>query len=263
MRANALVTEGVQRGVVPLQRSIEQISPACDRDERKRAEHEPVGPEKRPQTLAQLLTRARQDERRRLAQELHDRVGQNLTALDLNLNVIRGALPDTVPSQVGERLSACMRLVEHTVEIVSDVMAELRSAMPADAGLLATLRWHAEQFSQRTGVPVRVLGSEPAPRASAAEQRALLRIAQEALTNAAKHARGAQVSLTLQSSNKHVRMIVADNGSGFDAAAISSFEPQQGWGVRIMRERAAAVGATFRVESQRGKGSRVIIELRR
>jgi signal transduction histidine kinase len=111
-------------------------------------------------------------------------------------------------------------------------------------------------------VPVRVLGSEPAPRASAAEQRALLRIAQEALTNAAKHAPGAQVSLTLQSSDKHVRMIVADNGNGFDAVAIS-FKPHQGWGVRIMRERAAAVGATFRVESQRGKGSRVIVELRR
>ena len=257
------MTERAQRKVVPLQRSIEQLGRAGDRTERKRAEHEPVGSAERLQTLAQLLTEARQDERRRLAQELHDRVGQNLTALDLNLNVIRGALPREVPAQVGERLGECLRVVSHTVEIVSDVMAELRSVLPDDADLLATLRWHAEQFSRRTGVPVRVLGSEPAPRLSAAEQSALLRIAQEALTNAAKHARGAQVSLTLESSAKHVRMIVADNGGGFDAAAISSRTPHQGWGVRIMRERAAAVGATFRVESQRGKGSRVIVEVRR
>jgi signal transduction histidine kinase len=256
------VTERVQRAVVPPQRSSEQISPACDNVERKRAEHEAVGTEER-QTLTHLLSQARQDERRRLAQELHDRVGQNLTALDLNLNVIHGALPCEAPSQVDERLGECLRLVQHTAEIVSDVMAELRSTIPEEAGLLATLRWHAEQFSQRTGVPVRVLGSEPAPRVSAAEQSALLRIAQEALTNAAKHAPGAQVSLTLQSSDKLVRMIVADNGNGFDAAAISSFRPHHGWGVRIMRERAAAVGATFRVESQRGKGSRVIVKVRR
>jgi len=123
--------------------------------ERQRAGHELARYANRLQTLAQLLLEAREDEGRRLAQELHDRVGQNLTALDLNLNVIRGALPGAVSSQVGERVGEGLRLVEHTVEIVSDVMAELRSVVPHDAGLLAALRWHAEQFCRRTGVPVR------------------------------------------------------------------------------------------------------------
>jgi signal transduction histidine kinase len=262
MRLDAM-SERVQRRVLPLHRSVEHIDPARDLVERRRAGHELARSADQLQTLAQLLLEAREDERRRLAQELHDRVGQNLTALDLNLNVIRGALPYDVSSHVGERLAECLRLVEHTVEIVSDVMAELRSVVPNDNGLLAALRRHAQQFCRRTGVPVRVIGSEPAPPLSAAVHSALLRIAQEALTNTAKHTRGAQVSLMLQSSAERVRMIVADDGCGFDTAAISSCKGRQGWGLRIMRERAQAVGARFAVESRLGMGSRVIVEARR
>jgi signal transduction histidine kinase len=210
--------------------------------------------------LSQRLVEVREDERRRLAQELHDRVGQNLTALDLNLSVICGALPHNASSKVHERLSECLRLVGETVEIVSNVMAELRPVVPAHAGLLVAVRWHAEQFRRRTGVPVTVIGSEPAWRLSTVEQDALMRIAQEALTNAAKHARGAQVSLTLQSSAVYVRMIVADNGCGFDASLRTLGE---GCGLRIMRERAAAVGATLQVESRVGIGSQVIVDVRR
>jgi signal transduction histidine kinase len=262
MRPDAM-SERVQRTVVPLHRSVEQLNPARDMVERQRAGDELARSADQLQTLAQLLLEAREDERRRLAQELHDRVGQNLTALGLNLNVIRGALPSDVSWQVGELLDECLRLVEHTVEIVSDVMAELRSVVPDDTGLLPALRRHAQQFFRRTGVPVRVLGSEHAPRLSAGEQNAMLRIAQEALTNAAKHARAAQVSLTLQSSAERVRMIVADDGCGFDTTASSSCEARQGFGLRIMRERAEAVGARFRVESRLGTGGRVIMEVRR
>jgi signal transduction histidine kinase len=164
---------------------------------------------------------------------------------------------------VGERLAECLRLVEHTVEIVSDVMAELRSVGPHDAGLLAALRSHAEHFYGRTGVPVRMTGSEPAPRLSAAVHGALLRIAQEALTNAAKHSRCAKVSLTLTSSAERVRMIVADDGRGFDTAATSLCTAHRGFGLRVMRERAEAVGANFQVESRLGMGSRVTVEVRR
>ena len=254
------VRERVKRRVAPPHRSAQELHHACDRIPRKGAELEHTRYADRLRPLSQRLVEARQDERRRLAQELHDRVGQNLTALDLNLNFIRGALACDASSKVAERLGECLRLVEQTVEIVSDVMAELRSVVPDDAGLLAALRWLADQFCRRTGVPVRVIGSEPASPLSAMEQDALLRIAQEALTNAAKHARGAQVSLTLESSASYVRMIVADNGCGFDASASTS---RQGWGLHIMRERAAAVGATLRVESWVGVGSRVIVDLRR
>jgi signal transduction histidine kinase len=231
--------------------------------ERKRAEREHARYADQLQTLKQLLVEARQDERRRLAQELHDRVGQNLTALDLNLNVIRGALPSNVPLLVNERLGECLRLIDHTVQIVSDVMAGLHSALPDDAGLLAALRWQAEQFCRRTGVPVQVIGQEPTAPPRAAVQYALLRIAQEALINAVKHARGSTVCLMLESSAERVRMIVADDGCGFDSSAISPCRAHSGWGLRIMRERADAVGASLEVESQPGTGTQVIVEVRR
>jgi signal transduction histidine kinase len=164
---------------------------------------------------------------------------------------------------VGERLGDCLRLVEHTVEVVSHVMAELRPVVVKDHALMAVLRWQGRQFSRRTGVPVRVTGQEPVPRLSSAVENALCRIAQEALTNVAKYARGSQVDLTLESSAERVRMILVDDGCGFDPLAISSRRARQGWGLRIMRERAEAVGGRLQVESGPGKGTRVTVDVRR
>jgi|KBSMisStaDraftv2_1062788.scaffolds.fasta_scaffold68054_2 signal transduction histidine kinase len=216
-----------------------------------------------PRALSQVLREAREDERRHLARELHDRVGQNLTELDLNLNVIRNALPPDALTRVSERLGECLRLVEHTVDVASDVMTELRPAVLEDAGLLAALRWQAEQFSGLIGRAARVSGEEPVPPLSSLIQNALLRIAQEALTNVSKYAHGAQVSLTLESSAERVRLIVADEGCGFDSSRLSARAGRRGWGLRIMRERAEAVGARFQVESRPGRGTRVIVDLRR
>jgi signal transduction histidine kinase len=238
---------------VPPRLSVQQPVEACDTIERAIAER----------VLIRELAHAREDERRRLTQELHDRVGQSLTALDLNLNFIRGALPSEASAHLSERLGECLRLVAHTVEIVSDVMSELRSAGPEASGLMAALRSHVHHFSRRTGVPVEVLGREPVPPLGGAVQNALARIAREALTNAAKHARGSRVSLLVESTAKCVRMVVADDGCGFDARAVSSRKSHRSWGLRIMRERAAAVGARLEVESRPGIGTRVIVEVRR
>ena len=128
------MSEQLQHKIPPPHRSVQQLDLACEAIERQRAEHELAPYAGRLQTLAHSLVEAREDERRRLAQELHDRIGQDLTALDLNLNVIRGALPCEVSSQVLERLGECLRLVEHTAEIVSDLIAELRSMVPNDVG---------------------------------------------------------------------------------------------------------------------------------
>jgi signal transduction histidine kinase len=231
--------------------------------EHRGAERELALHVKQPRALWQVLREAREDERRHLAQELHDRVGQNLTALDLNLNIIRSALPPEALTRVSERLGECLRLVEHTEDVVSDVMTELRPVVLEDSGLMAALRWRGEQFSHLIGVPARVSGEEPVPRLSSVIQNALLRIVQEALTNVSKYAHGSQVALTLESSAERVRMIVADDGCGFDSSTVSTRAGRRGWGLRIMRERAEAVGAKFQVESRPGQGCQVIVDLRR
>ncbi len=248
---------------VPARRSDRQTDGASDTTGRKRNERELASCVEQLEALSQRLAEVREDERRRLAQELHDRVGQNLTALDLNLNIIRNALPPGTFPQVGERLADCLGLVEHTVEIVSDVMAELRSVSVDDHALMAALRREGKQFSLRTGMPIRVTGEEPAPRLPSTVRNTLFRIAQEGLTNVAKYARGSQVDLTLDSSVEHVRMILADDGCGFEPSVISRCTGRQGWGLRIMRERAEAVGGRLRVESWPGKGTRVTVDVRR
>jgi signal transduction histidine kinase len=262
MRSDA-TTEQLQCKDGPLHRSVQPIVHAGNMIERERAGHELVRYTEQLRVLSQLLVAAREDERQRLARELHDRVGQNLTALDLDLNIICGALPPDVFAHVSARLSECLRLVQDTMAIVADVMTELHSGVAGDCTLMAALRWQAEQFSQHTGVPVYVSGREPAPRLSSALESALLRIAQEALTNASKYAHGSQAALTLESSAECVRMIVADDGCGFDPSAIPPDTGRRGWGLEIMRERAEAVGARFQIESRLGKGSRVIVEIRR
>jgi len=256
-------TDQLRRKDAPQHRSVQPKAHGGTMTERQRVGREFGRYKDELRVLSQLLVAAREDERRRLARELHDRVGQNLTALGLDLNVIRGLLPPAVPAQVSARLHECMRLVEDTAAIVADVMAELHSSVAGDGALMAALRWQAAQFSRLTGVPSRVTGPEPAPRLDPAHQNAMLRIAQEALTNASKYAQSSQVTLTLESGAKHVRMIVADDGCGFDPAAIPPDTGRRSFGLGIMRERAEAVGAKFQIESRPGKGSRVIVEVRR
>lgn len=231
--------------------------------EHKRAERELAHHADQLRALSRRLVEVREDERHRLAQELHDRVGQNLTALDLNLNLIRNALPPDALTRVSERLGECLRLVEHTVDVASDVMTELRPVVLEDSGLLAALRWQGEQFSHLIGIPARVSGEEPVPRLSSVIRNALLRIVQEALTNVSKYAHGSQVALTLESSAERVRMIVADDGCGFDSSTPPAHAGRRSWGLRIMRERAEAVGAKFQVEARPGQGCQVIVDLRR
>lgn len=207
--------------------------------------------------LAMRLAEVEEDERRRLARELHDRVGQNLTALGINLNVLGSQLPPETAARMGARLADCLTLVEETTGHIRDVMAELRPAVLDDYGLLAALHWYGQRFSQRTGLAVAVQGEELTPRLPPAVETALFRIAQEALTNVARHAQASQVTVTLERVDGGIRLVIADDGVGFDPAV----RRRGGWGLMTMRERAEAVGGRLRLDSAPGKGTRVVVEV--
>jgi signal transduction histidine kinase len=217
------------------------------------------------QRLAMRLAGVEEAERKRLAVELHDQVGQHLTALSLNLSILQTELAATAPLGVLERLADSLALVEETAGRVRDVMAELRPPVLDDYGLLAALRWYASQVQARSGIPIAVEGEEPCPRLDAAIEMALFRVAQEALTNVLKHARATRVRLSLADAGQTVQLSVADDGVGFDATAATAGHdaPPSGWGLMTMAERAAAVGGRWRVESQPGAGTRVVVEVAR
>jgi PAS domain S-box-containing protein len=215
--------------------------------------------------LAGRLAEVQEAERKLLAQELHDRVGRNLTALDFNLNIIRAQLSaaasDTAPIQA--RLDESLALVEQTAECIRDVMANLRPPVLDDYGLVAALRWYAAQFASWAGLNVTVQGEEYDPRLAPPVETALFRIAQEALTNVAKHAQATEVVLTVTLKDGIARLVVIDDGLGFEPIALAEITKRQGWGLLSMSERARAVGGWCRIESCVGLGTRVTVEVAR
>ncbi len=210
--------------------------------------------------VSRRMIEVQEGERREIANRLHDLVGQKLTAIGINLNILKGELTPEQASQVGVRLDDSLRLLEETTESIRDVMAELRPAVLDDFGLAAVLRWYADQFTKRTGVATSVVEVGPGRRLSPAAEHALFRMTQNALGNVARHAHASTAAVTLRTASDTTCLTVADDGVGFDPAAV---QPNlgHGWGLMIMRERAAAIGAKLAIESEPGHGTRIVITL--
>jgi PAS domain S-box-containing protein len=200
--------------------------------------------------LSRRLVEAEEAERRRIARELHDRVGQNLSALNINLDIVLGRLQDPA---LRRRLDDSLALVDATLQSIENVMADLRPALLDEYGLSAALAWYAEEYVQRTGIPVTVDAFDGAKRLAADTAVALFRIAQEALTNAAKHSSAKRIAVRLESGDGEVALSVSDDGCGFDAAQA----PRGRWGMTTMRERAQAAGGRLAVQSSPGRGTTV------
>jgi len=217
--------------------------------------------EERLRAVSQRLMDVEEDQRRSINRELHDRVGQNLSALQLNLATLRFELDASAPQTASKRLDDAQSLLEATSSQVRDVMADLRPASLDDFGLLAALRDHAGAVSARLGIAIAVRGEDLEPRLPLATETALFRIVQEALNNVALHAQARKVEIALAATPRLVRLSVADDGSGFDTTR----PPRRAahYGIATMRERAEAVGARLRIASAPGRGTRVELELAR
>jgi two-component system sensor histidine kinase UhpB len=172
-------------------------------------------------------------------------------------------MPDTVPmgDAARVRLEDSLALVEQTTERIRDVMANLRSPVMDDYGLVATLQWYGRQLSARTDIDVAVQGQELVPRLASRIENALFRIAQEALTNVIKHAQATQATVTVEADGDTVRLVIADDGSGFDPGRLKTADGRLRWGLLTMTERAEAVGGHCRIESHPQKGTQVIVEV--
>ncbi|HEY6925621.1 MAG TPA: GAF domain-containing protein [Steroidobacteraceae bacterium] len=210
-------------------------------------------------TSHRLLT-VQEAERRTLARELHDTVGQELTALSLNLTLIDAGLPDTTTPKVRERLEDSQELLEETTRHLRNVMVELRPPGLDELGLLAALKEHAVQVTRRTDIAVKVSGVEPRPRLTPTGEIALFRIVQEALNNVVKHAQAREATISLRQNSRGIVLIISDNGIGFDTAR-KPIMGGYGMGTTTMRERADTIGARLTLESTPGAGTRITVEL--
>jgi signal transduction histidine kinase len=204
--------------------------------------------------LSARLVETQEVERRRLARELHDEVGQQLTSLQIALELAsRG--PDAAPVH----LARARQIVTELIDQVHDLSLALRPTMLDDLGLLPALLWHFERFTAQTGLPVRFEQKGAARRLPAEVETGVYRIIQEALTNAARHAQATAVTVRVWAELDRLGVLIEDAGQGFDVEAALGAHASSG--LSGMLERAALLGGTLTLESAPGEGTQVTLEL--
>lgn len=208
-----------------------------------------------------LILQAQEEERRRLALELHDETGQNLTALLIHAEVLNQSFQelalaihdDARQQQVADELRQLILLTQQTLENVRVLAQQLRPSVLDDLGLLPAFRWLVEDSRQRLCLMVSLALDEQEPllkKLPAAYETALFRIAQESLTNIARHAQASSAAIALRLRQGKISLTIRDDGRGYDPA-----RGRAGTGIVGMRERATMLGGTLRLTSLPGKGT--------
>jgi signal transduction histidine kinase len=214
--------------------------------------------ELRRRLLKRVIT-VQEKERKRIALELHDQMGQILTSVIMNLSVLGEA--DSV-AQFRDGLSDLREMAAQVLRQVHDLALELRPSVLDDLGLLPALRQLHKGFRDRFHLMIdfQVLGLD-GQRLSSTIDTALYRIVQEALTNVARHAEAQSVSVLLEYRDDSVRLIVEDDGVGFDVATIVDAQARERLGLYGMRERAVLLGGTLTIESLPGTGTAIFVDI--
>lgn len=198
---------------------------------------------------------AREEERKRIAREIHDELGQHLTALRMGISVLRFQFGRR-NQLLSERVAALMALADKTIQVVRDVATTLRPAA-LDMGLPAALEWLVAEFGRHTGIPCLLRVPENEPELAEDRATAVFRVVQESLTNVARHSAASQVTVTLECSADGLLLEVTDNGQGFDPLAAG----RNTYGLLSMRERGLMLGGDVAVVSAPGAGTSVRMTL--
>ncbi len=265
-----LASDALRATHADLERRVQQRTSALLEEiaERKRAEEELRESREQLRQLAAKLERVREEERTRIAREIHDELGQALTAVKLDLSSLkrlcerkgsRKGSRQAHPDALLERLGAMASLVDQTVQIVRRISTELRPAVLDSLGLAAAVEWQAQDFERRTDIRCvfrSTLDEEPIAREVAT---AAFRILQETLTNVARHAEAGWVAVNLGLEDQAwLALDVTDDGRGISKEALAS---SKSIGLAGMRERALLLGGHVQVEGRPGQGTTVRVRL--
>jgi two-component system sensor histidine kinase UhpB len=204
---------------------------------------------------AQVL-RAQEEERRRIARELHDETSQALNALLLSIEMAQETVPEDEP-EACKRLEASKQLTVQTLDAVHNLAFDLRPTMLDDLGLEPSVRWYAKRQSDTYGLQILVDIEGLEDRLPGQTEVALFRVVQEALTNVAKHAAASLVRVNLRRLEASVELTVADNGRGFDPEQV----PGDRLGVFGMQERVSLLGGEFELNARPGRGTRLQVKV--
>ncbi|OGP93071.1 MAG: hypothetical protein A2156_09680 [Deltaproteobacteria bacterium RBG_16_48_10] len=210
--------------------------------------------------LSQIIE-AQENERRRISRELHDEIGQALYAIKLNLEMVDKDLPHTTPVIRG-RLGEAKSLSSQTLTAMRQLALDLRPTMLDDLGLIPTLRWYIQNFSNRLNIysNFETMGFEE--KLSPQIETAFYRIVQEALNNIAKHAQANRVEISLMKRDSRIYASIQDNGKGFDLdKALHPESPERGFGIVGIQERVSLLGGQMEIQTRPGFGTLIHFEI--
>jgi PAS domain S-box-containing protein len=209
----------------------------------------------RLQILSSNLIRAQENERRNIARELHDEIGQELTGIQLNSQAIESSLSDESARAL---LRDNMRTIEQVLQQVRNLSLDLRPSILDDFGLTAALRWLVNRQAQRAGPAIELKLDSLEERPPTDIETACFRVAQEALTNIMRHANANRVLIELRQSSQELQLVVQDDGIGFNLqTALERGIGSQSMGLVGLKERVVLVGGRIEIRSEPGRGTRV------
>lgn len=228
-----------------------------DITERRQTEQELRISHEQLRALSTRLQSAREEERRKIAREIHDELGQSLTVLKMDLSWLGKRLPEE-QTPLLEKTKTMIKLVDNTMKTVRRISTELRPGLLDDLGLIAAIEWHAEEFSNLNGLRCQVTSNCDGTILGQDLSTAIFRIFQETLLNVARHSSATKVRVSLTEENSSLMMEVSDNGKGITRKEISS---PKSLGLVGMRERALLFGGEINIIGNPGKGTTVTVNI--
>jgi PAS domain S-box-containing protein len=208
--------------------------------------------------LSAHLHAAREEERKRIAREIHDELGGNMTGLKMALARLANAAPKLTTAEVAAQAQAIARDIDGTVQAIRRISTELRPALLDDFGLLAAIEWQLNEFQGRSHIECEFMGLDEDPGLPAEQATAMFRVFQETLTNVARHAQATQVLVSLEMDGDDLEMRVRDNGRGITEAEAAE---SRSLGLLGMRERIRLIGGEIEIRGQPGQGTLVRVRI--
>lgn len=212
--------------------------------------------------LSNKLITIQEKECKRISRELHDEMGQIITAININLTLVGEALPSELAPMIKERLTETRSLIDQVLKKIHELSLDLRSPLLSDFGLVPALHQYVNRYRKRLNIEVKFEVINLEERLDTEVETVIYRVMQEALTNIAKHAQANKVYLCLKQEDSKIWVFIEDDGKGFDVEEVINCEdPNHGVGLLGIRERIAPLKGSFSVQSHPGQGTQLSIEI--
>ena len=211
-------------------------------------------------SLSRQLLTAQEEERKRISRELHDVIAQTLTSINMRLAALK-VESNANTKDLQKKITSTQRMVEKSVDIVHRFARELRPSVLDDLGLIPALKSYLKGYIEESGIQVKLSAAAVIEEIDSAQRTVLYRVAQEALTNVARHSKATSAEVSIHCVDGLVRMEIKDNGQGFEVDGKLCAKKASRLGLLGMRERVEMVGGTFCVESSPGNHTTIRVEL--